>query len=1414
MKRRLLALLLCISLIGSMTVYATEAETTAPETTVPETTEAVQPQTQETTKATETTVPETTTEPTVPETSSEPTVPETTKAAEPTVPEATKAPEPTVPETTKAAEPTVPETSAPLVMAPAPERAAAAKVAQILACTSVEEMYQIILDLMFNDPDTLLDFSAEEIASIRARVAELDPEGDDTDTADLLDTLAILPNGGEELEGDPEALNTENWNAGAGDLTSGTYTLGADKLMTGTFNVKSDQNVIINLNGNALITKSGYRAFYVYSGGTLTIRDGDTTTKHYGSVNSNGQWVYNASATSGTLIQGGVIVGNAHNATDNISNSDGGAAICIQYGGTVNFEGGTIAGSRVNRSTLGHGGAIRVYGTLNMKGGSIRYCSVTQNGGAIDIYGDDSSKRGVVNMSAGVIADCRSDGGLYGGGAIGVGNYARFTMTGGTIENCYSAKHGGAIYTEGTVVIQSGMLLNNEANNYGNTIYMSSANVTIGLLKCDGGDYSDHDGPAYHPIVIDVDGGVGVRESGTYNEYCTGYRYKVAFNGNSSTSGSKATVTLYKDHPITLTNSFSRTGYTFTGWNTKADGTGTAYNTTTAYKNLATKHDTTVTLYAQWKINSYTVTVKAGTGIASVSGNGTYNYGSSVTINATLKTGYHWGSWSGTHSTTTQQYTFKMPANNVTDTANAVANTYTVKFNGNGHTGGSTADQSFTYDTAQNLRANGFTKTGYTFAGWAESANGAVKYTNSANVKNLTATHGGTVTLYAQWTADTYTVKYNGNNNTGGSTAASTHTYDTAKNLTANGFTRTGYTFKNWNTKADGTGTSYADKASVKNLATSGTFNLYAQWTPISYTIEYNGNGSTGGSTTSSTHTYDVSKALTANGFSRTGYTFTGWNTKADGTGTAYGNQASVKNLANTNGAKVTLYAQWKVNSYTVTVNAGTGIESVTGGGTYNYGTNVSINATLKPGYLWSGWTTGESATSTQNYSFTMPAKNVTYTANATPITYTVKYNANTGTGTMDNSTHTYDAAKNLTTNAFTKTGYTFAGWATSANGSVVYQDKESVSNLTTTNGETVNLYAVWTPNADTPYVVNHWQQNIDGGAEQDGTNYTKVDTDNLTGTSDSKVTPAVKTYKGFTAPTAMEVTIAADGSLVVDYYYTRNSYAYTFKFLEKDSDPLKTLETEVTGTAHYGKSIEQVAKEIPGYTLDGEASASITIDTDVTKNEYTFWYTENQTTITYVALTGGSVDPTSETLKVVTGTASGSTATPDDKYDFVGWYADEACNQPVPAEYLDGNKIIPVKEENALWTEVTYYAKFRYTPIDLTINKSITGGAKPDQDFLFKVSGQGVEMTVVIPASKFVNGEASIVINDLPAGQYTVTELNWAWRYSKGGSKTINSTTTQGNDYSVSFENSRINDLWLDAIDWIENVFSVKSGN
>ena len=88
----------------------------------------------------------------------------------------------------------------------------------------------------------------------------------------------------------------------------------------------------------------------------------------------------------------------------------------------------------------------------------------------------------------------------------------------------------------------------------------------------------------------------------------------------------------------------------------------------------------------------------------------------------------------------------------------------------------------------------------------------------------------------------------------------------------------------------------------------------------------------------------------------------------------------------------------------------------------------------------------------------------VTVTAEtvASTFTYSVKFNANGGTGTMENESFTYGTAKALTANAFTRTGYTFQGWATSATGAKVYSDKQSVNNLSTTADATVNLYAVW----------------------------------------------------------------------------------------------------------------------------------------------------------------------------------------------------------------------------------------------------------------------------------------------------------------------------------------------------------------
>lgn len=161
------------------------------------------------------------------------------------------------------------------------------------------------------------------------------------------------------------------------------------------------------------------------------------------------------------------------------------------------------------------------------------------------------------------------------------------------------------------------------------------------------------------------------------------------------------------------------------------------------------------------------------------------------------------------------------------------------------------------------------------------------------------------------WTPSTYTVKYEGNGATTGLTPSSNHVVDTFKKLSANGFTKTGYRFAGWAESPTGP-VVYSDQQSVKNLSTTGaTKTLYAKWTPITYTVKYNGNGAKEGATANSVHTYDQEKTLTVNGYVREGYQFMGWAESTTGD-VLYSNGQSVKNLSARNGSTVTLYARWK----------------------------------------------------------------------------------------------------------------------------------------------------------------------------------------------------------------------------------------------------------------------------------------------------------------------------------------------------------------------------------------------------------------------------------------------------------------------------------------------------------------------
>ena len=367
-------------------------------------------------------------------------------------------------------------------------------------------------------------------------------------------------------------------------------------------------------------------------------------------------------------------------------------------------------------------------------------------------------------------------------------------------------------------------------------------------------------------------------------------------------------------------------------------------------------------------------------------------------------------------------------------------------------------------------------------------------YYNSGVAKNLTSTNNGSVTLYADWGQPTITLPTP---------------------------TRTGYTFAGW----------YSDSGLTSKIGNGGStyrpakdITLYAKWTANTYTVKYDGNGATSGSTVSSSHTYNVAKALTANGFARTGYTFNGWNTKADGTGTSYANSASVINLTSTNGATITLYAQWTANTYTITYDnnylnntiitnstdisaytayqtsiksrestqdTGVGcgaiteltLSSATSGGVYKGCDKLTSGTT----YTWSVYVKASSAKTLNIGQEQNGRKSVNVTTNWQRITHTFVANSNTYTAfifylssgswadgdklyihsleiaqtnslNISTQSKTYDTTLG-TLPAPIRTGYTFAGWYTAPTGGTKIETTTAVPAANTT------YYAHWTTN-------------------------------------------------------------------------------------------------------------------------------------------------------------------------------------------------------------------------------------------------------------------------------------------------------------------------------------------------------------
>ncbi len=494
------------------------------------------------------------------------------------------------------------------------------------------------------------------------------------------------------------------------------------------------------------------------------------------------------------------------------------------------------------------------------------------------------------------------------------------------------------------------------------------------------------------------------------------YTISYTWNGGSLSTGATAQATYTRHNAVTLPSAaqVTKTGYTFAGWYDNASLTGTAVAQipadSTGNKNL----------YAKWTGNPYTVRFHKNTSASDSTTKTqgfTYDTAQSLQTLSSLgwtRTDATFVGWALSATATSAVYTDgKSGTLNLTATKNDTVDLYavwqyTITYNGNKGSShptdvsGSVASQTVTgYATNLTLKTNGFTHTGYIFGGWNANASGTGANYTAGGSYTFTAN----ATLYAKWTATSYTITLNENSGSwvSGYTKPMSYTVESSAVTlpTASNITRTGYTFGGWYT------TSTLSGSAVTQIASGSTGNktYYAKWTANTYTVTLNANGGTGG-TASVTATYGSDMPALTSIPTRTGYTFQGYyDTDATTGGTQYYTGAKASATTYTTAGTKTLYARWKVITCTVTIST--------------------------------GWAKGATTTTT----------------------VTATYGEAMPTLTTTNPPSNHPAALG----SFARTGYTLSGFYDAASGGTKYYNADGTSAKTSDLTAATTLYAQWT---------------------------------------------------------------------------------------------------------------------------------------------------------------------------------------------------------------------------------------------------------------------------------------------------------------------------------------------------------------
>lgn len=482
------------------------------------------------------------------------------------------------------------------------------------------------------------------------------------------------------------------------------------------------------------------------------------------------------------------------------------------------------------------------------------------------------------------------------------------------------------------------------------------------------------------------------------------YPYTIHYDANGGTGtmpDQKVASDPNVDTATLKSNEFKYNGKVFTGWNTKRDGTGTAYMENAPYAELnATTTNQTITLYAQWtaaKVKTIdAVTVKCNysecyPGLpdevkihlsdgSTIAENVDWNEDQLNAIFDKDKSDLHLGDVFYVDSTNivgfpNQKIRAKIVASDITAPSLQGLDTVAARTNDTSFDTmyGISAIDDNDGDVTRNIKVSGnfnISKTG--------------DYLLTYTVRDATGNEAtGNRTIHV--TNDKIaTITFDPNGGTGSMSPQTVTADGSYQSFRSTKFTRVHYNLESWNTKADGSGkryNAYGDWLGDSDVPANGKITLYAQWEHATYTVLFYPNlpnDSGIGIINSQNIKYDEYEKLAGNTCMDPGYTFIGWNTEKDGSGTSYSDEQQVKNIYDEYGYSITLYAQWKANKYTVRFNSNGGTGTMPAQ-TLTYDKNERLNrSTFKApaGKMITSWNTKADGTGT-GYDYQAPVKNL-----------------------------------------------------------------------------------------------------------------------------------------------------------------------------------------------------------------------------------------------------------------------------------------------------------------------------------------------------------------------------------------------------------------------------------------------------